>query len=156
MPTYPGDIQDKLDALQALTGKDRKPAELCAIYWPSPTGTKVYSSAMYTELPFWPDLAAAIETYFGDPIPITLTLIPDGTPFIDLPRAASISDDSINLTFSDFDDQFSDLLMAYGEGLRAEVFCYWPAVDLLLSMWRGMLHQPKEMNRDQVKITATS
>lgn len=156
MPEYDPTIQTKLDALQALTGADRKPAELVAIYWPSPTGTKIYSSAMYTQLPWWPDLADAIEAYFGDPIPITLTLIPDGTPFIDLPRAASISDDSINLTFSDLDDEFSDLLMDHGEGIRTEVFCYWPAVDLLLSMWRGMLHQPREMNRDQVKITATS
>jgi len=157
MPTYPGDIQDKLDALRALTGADRKPAELCAIYWPSPTGTKIYSSAMYTELPWWPDLAAAIATYFGDPIPITLTLIPDGTPFIDLPRAASISDDSVTLTFSDLDDEFSGLLMVHGEGIRTEVLGYWPdPVDLLLSQWQGMLHQPKEMNRDQVKITATS
>lgn len=156
MPTYPGDIQDKLDALQALTGAERKPAELVAIYWPSPTGTTIYASAMYTELPWWPDLADAIESYFGDPISITLTLIPDSTPFIDLPRAASISDDSINLTFDDNDDVFSGLLMDYGEGIRTEVFCYWPAVDLLLSMWRGMLHQAKEMNRDQVKVTATS
>jgi hypothetical protein len=156
MPTYPVDIQAKLDALQALTGEDRKPAELCAIYWPAPAGTKVYSSAMYTEFPWWPDLAPAIETYFGDPIPLTLTLIPDGTPFIDLPRAASISDDSINLTFDDTDNAFSALLMTHGEGLRVEVFGYWPAVDLLLSQWRGMLHQPKEMNRSQVKVTATS
>lgn len=156
MPTYPGDIQDKLDALQALTGAQRKPAEIVAIYWPEPAGTKIYASAMYTELPWWPDLAAAIETYFGHPIPITLTLIPDRTPFIDLPRQASISDDSINLTFDDKDDAFSTLLMTYGEGLRVEVFCYWPAVDLLLSMWRGMLHQPKDMNRDTVKINATS
>lgn len=156
MPTYPGDIQDKLDDLQALTGAERKPSELVAIYWPSPTGTTVYASAMYTQLPWCPNLADAIETYFGEAIPLTLTLIPDSTPFIDLPRAASISDDSISLTFSDLDDEFSDLLMDYGEGIRTEVFCYWPAVDLLLSMWRGMLHQPKEMNRDQVKITATS
>lgn len=156
MPTYPGDIQDKLDDLQALTGADRRPAELVAVYWPSPTGLKIYSSAMYTELPWWPDLPAAIELYFGDPLPITLTLIPDNTPFIDLPRAASISDDSISLTFDDRDDAFSGLLMLYGEGIRTEVFAYWPTVDLLLSMWRGMLHQPKEMTRDQVKITATS
>lgn len=156
MPEYNLTVQGKLDDLQALTGGDRKPAELVAIYWPSPTGTKVYSSAMYTQLAWWPDLAAAITAYFGTSIPITLTLIPDGTPFIDLPRAASVSDDSINLTFADLDDEFSDLLMDYGEGIRTEVFAYWPAVDLLLSMWRGMLHQPKEMNRDQVKITATS
>lgn len=160
MPTYPIAIQDKLDALQALTGADRKPAEIVAIYWPDPAGTKIYASHPYTLLPgpisWWPDLADAIETHFGDPIDITLTLIPDGTPFIDLPRAASISDDSINLTFSDLDDEFSSLLMAYGEGIRVTVYGYWPAVDLLLSMWRGMLHQPKEMNREQVKITATA
>lgn len=156
MPTYPIDIQDKLDDLQVLTGAQRKPAELVVIYWPSPGDIKIYASAMYTQLPWWPDLAAAIESYFDDPIPITLTLIPDNTPFIDLPRAASISDDSINLTFDDKDDAFSGLLMTYGEGLRVEVFGYWPAVDLLLSLWRGMLHQPKEMNKDQVKITATA
>lgn len=156
MPTYPSDIQDKLDALQALTGADRKPAELCAIYWPSPAGTKVYASAMYTELPWWPDLADAIETYFAEAIPLTLTLIPDSTPFIDLPRAASVSDDSINVTFDDKDNAFSGLLMTYGEGIRTEVFCYWPSVDLLLSMWRGMLHQPKDMDRAQVKINATA
>lgn len=156
MPTYDSTIQDKLDALQALTGADRRPAELCVIYWPSPTGTKIYSAAMYTELPWWPDLADAIETYFSETIPITLTLIPDSTPFIDLPRSASISDDSINLTFADTDGEFSTLLMTYGEGIKTEVFGYWPSPDLLLSLWRGMLHQPKDMNRDQVKITATS
>lgn len=156
MPEYGIEIQDKLDDLQALTGAERKPSELVAIYWPTPTGLRLYSSAMYTELPWWPDLPAAIESYFGAPLPITLTLIPDSTPFIDLPRAASISDDSINLTFDDKDDVFSNLLMLYGEGIRVEVFMYWPAVDLFLSYWRGMLHQPKEMTRDQVKITATS
>lgn len=156
MPEYPAPTQAKLDALQVLTGADRKPAELVAIYWPAPTGTTIYASAMYTELPWWPDLAAAITTYFGVSIPITLTLIPDGTPFIDLPRAASVSDDSINLTFDDTDDVFSGLLMDYGEGIRVEVFGYWPAVDLLLSLKRCMLHQAKEMNRDQVKVTATS
>lgn len=156
MPEYPAPTQAALDALQALTGAERKPAELVVIYWPSPAGTKIYASAVYTELPWWPNLATAIDTYFGTPIPITLTLMPDGSPFIDLPRAASVSDDSINLTFSDLDDEFSDLLMDYGEGIRCEVFGYWPTVDLLLSMWRGMVHQPKEMDRAQVKITATS
>lgn len=156
MPTYPGDIQDKLDALKLLTGAERKPAELVAVFWPEPTGLRLYASAMYAELPWWPDLPAAIESYFDTPLSITLSLIPDSSPFIDLPRAASISDDSITLTFDDKDDAFSTLLMTYGEGIRTEVFGYWPTIDLLLSQWRGMLHQPKEMNREQVKITATS
>lgn len=156
MPEYDPTIQTKLDALQALTGAQRRSAELVAVYWPEPDGLHLYASAMYTEHPWWPNLADAIETYFGEAIPITLTLIPDSTPFIDLPRAASISDDSINLTFEDNDNAFSTLLMTYGEGLRAEVFAYWPTVDLLLSLWRGMLHQPRDMSRDRVKINATS
>jgi len=156
MPEYSPTIQTKLAALQALTGAARKPAEIVLVYWPEPSGTTVYSSAAYTNHPWWPDLPAAIEAEFDAVIPITLTLIPDSTPFIDLPRTASISDDSITLTFDDTDGEFSTLLMTYGEGIRCEVFGYWPSPDLLLSLWRGMLHQPKDMNRSQVKITATS
>lgn len=156
MPEYGPTIQAKLDALQELTGADRKPSEIVAIFWPEPTGLRLYASAAYGESPWWPGLADAIEAEFGEPTPLTISLIPDSTPFIDLPRAASISDDSINLSFSDLDGAFSDLLMLHGEGIRVTVYCYWPAVDLLLSMWRGMLHQPKEMGRDQVKITATA
>jgi hypothetical protein len=155
MPEYSAPVLEKISDLQVLPAGERRPAEVVAIFWPD--NTKIYASAMYTEHPWWPDLAAAIETEFGEEIPITLTLIPDGrTPFRDLPRTASVSDDSISLTFSDFDDEFSDLLMTYGEGIRLEVFGYWPAVDLLLSMWRGILSAPKDMNRSQVKVSAVA
>jgi hypothetical protein len=157
MPEHSAPVLEKISDLQALPAGERRPAEIVAIYWPSPTGMKVYASAMYTEHPWWPDLAAAIEAEFGDEIPITLTLIPDGrSSFNDLPRTASVSDDSISLTFSDLDDEFSDLLMTYGEGIRVEIFGYWPGVDLLLSMWRGILSAPKEMNRSQVKVSAVA
>lgn len=154
MPDYDATTLEKIVDLQALSGGERRPSEIVAIYWPS--GTKVYASAMYTQLPWWPNLVAEIAAEFGSEIPITLTLIPNSSPFIDLPRAASVSDDSINLTFADLDNEFSDLLMEHGEGIRVNVYGYWPAVDLLLSMWRGSLHAPKDMNRSQVKISAVA
>lgn len=155
MPEHGALVLEKITALQALPAGERRPAEVVAIFWPD--NTKIYASAMYTKHPWWSDLAAAIETEFGVEIPITLTLIPDGrTPFNDLPRTASVSDDSISLTFSDLDDAFSDLLMTYGEGIRLEVFGYWPGVDLLLSMWRGILSAPKDMNRSRVKVSAVA
>ncbi len=155
MPEHSGTILGKIADLQELSGGERRPAEVVAVYWPS--GTRVYASAMYTEMNWWSTLADAIEAEFGDEIPLTLTLIPDGrTPFNDLPRTASVSDDSITLTFSDLDDAFSGLLMLHGEGCRIEVFGFWPAVDLFVSMWRGALHAPKDMSRGQVKVTATA
>jgi hypothetical protein len=154
MPERSGTIQTKIAAFLALPPADRKTSELVAIYWPS--GTVLYASAAYDELPWWSNLAAAIETQFGEAIPLTVTLVPDRTPFSDLPRQASISDDSINLTFIDEDDEFSGLLMQHGEGIRVEVWEFWPAVDLLLSMWRGLLHQPKDMDRFEVKVSVTA
>jgi hypothetical protein len=149
MPEFSGAIQTKITALLALPAAQRKPLELVAIHWPEPTGVKLYASAAYDELPWWPDLADAILAEFGEAIPLTVRLIPDRSPFNDLPRVASVSDDSVNLAFSDLDDEFSDALMAHGEGIRVEVYGYWPAVDLLLSMWRGLLHAPKDMDRAQ-------
>jgi hypothetical protein len=156
MPEFSGAIQTKITALLALPAAQRKPLELVAIHWPEPTGVKLYASAAYDELPWWPDLADAILAEFGEAIPLTVRLIPDRSPFNDLPRVASVSDDSVNLAFSDLDDEFSDALMAHGEGIRVEVYGYWPAVDLLLSMWRGLLHAPKDMDRAQVKVQATA
>lgn len=164
MPDYSEEITEKIVALQALTPEERKYAEVCALYWPAPAGVKVYSSFMYTEHPWWPGLAAAIEAEFGSEIPITLTLIPDGRdPFSDLPRGAFISDDSINLTFSDIDNAFSGLLMTYGEGIRGEKFGFWAATpkvgdpfDLFISLWQGIMRAPKEMSRALVKFSLTA
>lgn len=156
MPEYDPTIQDKLNDLIALSPAQRKPSELCVIYWPTPTGTKVYASAIYTELSGYENLADALDAQLNYTDPLIVSLIPSSrTPFIDLPKTASIGDDKVELTFSDLDDAFSTLLFTHGEGIRVEIFGFWPAVDLLLSMWRGSLHAPSEMNRATVKVTAS-
>lgn len=155
MPEYSSEIQIKLATLIALSPAERKPSELVVIYWPAPTGTRVYASAAYDELPGYENLADALDAELDYTDPLVVSLIPSSrTPFIDLPKTASIGDDRIDLTFNDLDDAFSTLLFTHGEGIRVEIFGFWPAVDLLLSIWRGSLGAPKEMNRAQVKVTA--
>ncbi len=153
MPEYSSEIQTKLTALIALSPAERKPSELVVIYWPS--GTIVYAAAAYDELPGYENLPDALEAELDYTDPLVVSLIPSNrSPFIDLPKTASIGDDKIDLAFNDLDDAFSTLLFTHGEGIRVEIFGFWPAVNLLLSLWRGSLGAPKEMNRARVKVTA--
>jgi len=162
MPEYDPTILAKLAIIESLPPSRRKMAEVVAIYWPSPTGTIVYASAAYDELPNRTGLITALDVELGYTDPILIKLKPSNrAPLLSLPRTASIGDDKIELTFSDLDGEFSELLMTYGEGIRIQVFNFWNAqpegddpFDLLLSAWRGSLHAPNEYNRPEVKISA--
>jgi hypothetical protein len=157
MPEYSDAIKTKLTALRALPARQRKPAEVTVVYWGSPDGTKVYSVAPYDEIAGYEGLTAALTDGLGYSDPLIMSLIPDkNIPFADLPRSTSISDDGSDFTFSDLDDEISRLIATHGEGVRMEVFGYWPGVDLLLSLWRGLTKAPKEMSRDRVKLSATT
>lgn len=157
MPEYSTEVQEKLETLAALPAGQRKPAEVTALYWGAPDGLKVYSIAPYDEMAGYEDLPAALDTQLGYEDPLIVSLIPDrNTPFADLPRSASISEDGTDFTFSDLDDEISRLIATHGEGVRCEVFGYWPAVDLLLSLWRGLTKAPKEMTRERVKLSAST
>lgn len=155
MPEYTEEVREKLDALLALPAGLRRPAEVTVIDWPAPTGRKVYAVAPFDET--HEGLADALEAELDYTDPVIISLIPDGNaPFTDLPRSSSIADDGADFTFSDLDGEISAAVMSYGEGVRCEVFGYWPGVDLLLSLWRGLTKAPKEMNRERVKLSAST
>lgn len=148
MPEYSDEIKAKLEALRALPAEGRTPSEVVAVYWPSPDGAKYYAVSQYDELP----------GYEGLPVgPVVATLIPSkSSPFLDLPRSASVSDDGVDFEASDTDREWSRLIATHGEGVRVEVFGYWQPVDLFLSLWRGAMSAPKEMRRGKVKVAAST
>jgi hypothetical protein len=157
MPEYANDIKSALRALQALPAAQRKPAEVTAFYFPAPDGTQVYAAAGYDQLPGYEGLRAALISRLGTDGTILVKLIPtSNTPFSQLPRTAAVADDSADFTLSDLDGEISRLVTTYGEGVRAEVFGYWPTVDLLLSLWRGLTKVPKEMSAEQVKLSCST
>jgi hypothetical protein len=139
------DVEDKLRRLQEATSPQHL-AEVVAVYWPAPDGTRYYTVTPWEELP-----------WFRGVFPLTpteLRIVSDrkAAPFIDLPRTASISDDSVQITFCDIDGEMSRLLFTHGAGVMAEVFEYYGSVDLLLSVWRGAVRSPKAVTRDRVQV----
>jgi hypothetical protein len=155
MPEYDDATKEKLEALQALPPGERRPAEMTALDWGS--GLKVYSIAPYDERLGYENLPAALSSHLGYEGPLVVSLVPDkNAPFADLPRTASIMEDTVDFTFSDLDGEISSLLSENGEGIPAAVYGYWPSVDLLLLLWRGLTKAPKEMTADRVKLQATT
>src|ERR1043165_4489934 len=130
MPLSESD-QAKLDQLRADPYKSWQVAELVAVHWPyhgahPPDGTIYYCSAPLDELPGYEGLGArglAIEMRFN------------GNQFLDIPIDSGVSDDKVDLDFWDADGEISRLFATYGEGVRTEIFYYFPEVDLLLSQW---------------------
>jgi hypothetical protein len=157
MPDYSDQIKTKLTALAALSPAERRPSEVLALYFGSPDLTKVYAVAPYDAWPGFENLSAALTAQLGFNASLIVSLIPTkNTPFSEQPRSASIADDAVDFTFSDIDGEISRLVATYGEGVRAEVFGYWPKVDLLLSLWRGLTKAPKEMSQATLKLSCST
>lgn len=155
MPAYDAETIEKLEALRALAPGERKPAELTALRWNS--GLKVYSIAPYDEMAGYENLPAALSSQLEYEDPLIASLAQDrNTPFADLPRTASVAEDTVDFSFSDLDGAISDLVTSEGEGIPIEVWGYWAGVDLLLMLWRGLTKAPKEMSRAALKLQATT
>lgn len=152
MPEYDEETKLKLATLEALPphtpGIDV--CEAMSIYWPD--GTRHYACAAYDDVSLAPWMVNAIPLR-----PIELRIITEkGRPFFNLPRFTAGDDVSVEVTFSDFDGVFSGLFLLHGEGVKVEIFYYFPKVDLLLSMWLGHLALAGDFSRAVVKASVRS
>jgi hypothetical protein len=59
--------------------------------------------------------------------------------FQQVPLNSALSDDQIDVEFHDFDNEFTRLFEANGEGTKVEVFLWCPQVELLLNIFQGHL-----------------
>lgn len=158
MSDFTEEVKAKLRALRLLPAEERKPAEVTAFYWPS--GLNVYSVAAFDDASQYPQHAGLMprllaELGYDAPLVVRLVL-EKNKPFADLPRSASIAEDGADFTFSNLDRQIGRLVATHGEGVPIEVIGYWPAVALLLPLWRGMTKAPKEMSRARVVLEAST
>jgi hypothetical protein len=149
MPELSALDQAKLDALTGLIAAARgggasvQVAELVAVDWPQPDGRVYYASTFVDDV--WPELRALLD---GARVEPRL----EGGQFLDVTRDSGISDDSVSLNLWDADHAISDLFETHGEGVRVEIFFYFPQVDLLLSQWFGHLRPPEDA--DEERFTA--
>jgi hypothetical protein len=150
MPTtLPAADQAKLALLTDLIAEARRGGpqvqvcELVAAAWPAPDRLVYYASTFADDI--WPALN---EKLAGAPVEPRL----QGGQFLDVTRDSGISDDSVQLDLWDADHAVSDLFETHGEGVRVEIFFYFPQVDLLLSQWFGRLRAPEDA--DEERFTA--
>jgi hypothetical protein len=143
--------QLKLEALTALIvearrgGPDVAVTEVVAVDWPAPDGRAYYAATLATDV--WPPLRDKLDG--ADVEPRLL-----GGAFLDVMRDSGVSDDSVALNLWDADHAISDLFETHGEGVRVEVFFYFPDVDLLLSQWHGHLRPPEDADEEAFTATA--
>ena len=152
MPFDPsGEIDPaKLAALQALydAGVRPKVQEVVTIYWAGGQ-TRHYSSTRVDVLPGFTTLSSSqgitgVEARFGR------------MQFLDIPRTSDISDDTVTLDLWDGDNQVTNLWKVSGEGTRVEIKEYIADVDLLVTVFNGLLKAQDESQRTRFKIKAAT
>jgi len=146
LPCFTIPDQDKIDELRALraAGTGLEVFELAKINWPD--DEKYYSVLQTDEVASVPPPVTPIET----------RLIPDSSPdwFLPVSLDATIGDEEVDLAFWDGDGEFSDLLVEHGEGIKVELFYWFPQVELLLPIWQGHLRQEDDAEIDICKVKA--
>ncbi|MEO8648912.1 MAG: hypothetical protein ABI539_07070 [Acidobacteriota bacterium] len=143
MPVFDSTTRGKIAQLRSLRHEGTAPEvyELCRIDWPS--GAVYYASL---------DIAAIASV--PPPVEVDVRLVPDGDPnwFLPIVLDATIGDEEVDLPFWDADGAISDLLVDHGEGIRVEIFYWFPQVSLMLSQWHGHLRLEDEAGIDIIPL----
>lgn len=156
MPEFSSTIQDQIDALRVMyqSGVGIETYELAKVYWPDPTDPIWYSSSEPNE-----DTAPMpIEV-----TPLEIRLMADSLPDLFLPvkMGDEIGDEEVELKFWDGPDDanqndgaFGDLLFLHGEGIKIELYYWFPQVELLLLIWQGHLRNEEEADPPYFPVKA--
>jgi hypothetical protein len=149
LPTFQTADQDKIDELRELYA-DGDPIgqvfELVKVSWPAPDGDIYYAVQQTDE----------VATVAPPVSPIETRIIPDSNPdwFLPVQMDSTVGDEEVDLEFWDGDGVISDLLVDHGEGIKVELFYWFPLVELLLPIWHGHLRQEDEAEIDVCRIKA--
>lgn len=148
MPSFDSTTQTKITSLRTLrsAGTPIEVFELVKVSWPSPDGDIYYAVTQVDEVA---SVAPSVS-------PIQARLIPSGYSnwFLPVQMEANIGDEEVDLDFWDADGAISDLMIAHGEGVKAEIFYWFPQATLLLPVWQGHLRNEDEGSVDTLPLKA--
>lgn len=142
-------IETKISALRTKSKNWSEPIavyEILKINWESPEGTKYYGRTYIA------------DGVIGAGIEVLPLIQGDKTEFFEIEQSSTLSDGEVSLEIWDggkynpetelFEGggAFADLVQAQGEGIPCEIFLWFPAETLFLSVWQG--HLRAEENAD--------
>ncbi|HMX29662.1 MAG TPA: hypothetical protein PKC13_29020, partial [Blastocatellia bacterium] len=148
----PFDLSTEIDSIKltALMAIPRpRVGEIVRIEWGGGAQTRYYAMSDYNAMTGYSGLSA----YGITDIKVRFEKL----QFVNIPRAADISDDKVDLDFVDTDQAIINLFRNnYGEGSRVTIFEWFPEVSLLTEAFWGHLESPGEMNGYRVKLQAST
>jgi hypothetical protein len=115
-------------------------AELAMLGWPAPDGPIYYSGTL--------------DQYLFRGLPVASIEMRLTQRFADITLDSGIADNQLSIEFWDGDQAFSDLALKHGEGVRLELFQWYPQVQLLLSLWWGHLQTTDGAAVDRYPVSA--
>lgn len=160
MPLINSEIDDaKLAILRSLESQNQPlhVYELVAVYWQPPDRTIYYSCQQVDQfeeaktIPVGP-----VEARF----PASISSIVDANVKCQFVRNVTLSydiaDSSVDLPFDDIDLKITNLYARQGEGVKVEIFYWFPQAQWLLSRWHGHLVAPQNVSGGYFQATAES
>lgn len=138
MPEYDQDIQTKIELLREISNNFSAPIEvyqLVKISWKSPDGAIYYAAT---------EVQAIEDSLPIEPVEIRLPVESYPDYFLPVSSDSSMGDEEIELKLWDADDEISRLVYENGEGVPTEVLMWFPAVELLISVFHGHLRTSED------------
>jgi hypothetical protein len=121
--------------------------QIVKIHWLPPDGARCYSSTSAFDLLNFRSLPPELK-------PLEVRILNDG--FLEFEFSPDLTDEPINLLLSDTDGEIRRLYAASGEGVKVEVFYYYPQTQELKSRWFGQMRPPDEIAFGDFAVRAES
>lgn len=141
------------EILTAYRTKSPQVAEVLRVDW-SDSVVKYYANSQFDEIPPFRGVANYCVNNSDVRVPIEARLIHEG--FLPFEKNADLSTENISITFADTDSDIIEKFQTYGEGVRCELFYYYPQQDLFTSEWWGSLELPTDTGRGNLTAQATN
>src|SRR5262249_44369101 len=142
---------NKLAELKRLQreGRSISYAEVLAVYWPQPTGTRYYAISRF-------DLAPNFKQLPWKPVEYRIVSSQeDGVEAIPYVTTHDVNDDKISWDFIDHDLEMTRLYVLHQAAAKVELLGYVAEIDQVFKLWWGLLDPHGGRRANVIKASAT-
>jgi len=142
---------NKLEELKRLQreGRSISYAEVLAVHWPQPTGTRYYAISRF-------DLAPNFQNLPWKPVQYRIySRQGEGVEAIPYVTTHDANDDKISWEFIDHDLEITKLYVLHQSSAKVELLCYVAEIDQQFNLWWGLLDPHGGRRATLIKASAT-
>ena len=142
---------NKFEELKRLQSEGRSIsyAEVLAVHWPQPTGTRYYAISRF-------DLAPNFKNIPWKSVEFRINARQsEGVEAISYVITHDVNDDKISWEFIDHDLEMTRLYVLHQSAAKVELLCYVAEIDQVFNLWWGLLDPHGGRRSNTIKASAT-